>query len=164
MKDKKEKNPIQVRNKLKEVRGEKTRPEFAKMLDINVALIRNVEDDNTKMSDKLARLLEEFSNIKYSWWRTGEGAMYNIDISGSPRIKSLTYDDIFNEFDKNLISFEKNSGYSIEKMAQIVCKGNVTRYSMLFNGLEKPTYEEVFNVFMYFNTSLDLLTVNGTID
>lgn len=162
--DKKEKNTIQVRNKLREIRADKSRPEFANLLGVKFSLIRNVEEDTNKMNDKLALALEEYSNIKFSWWLTGQGAMYNIDISGSPRIKALTNNDILNNFDNNLLKLEKSSGYSIEKMAQIVCNGNITRYSKLYNGLEKPTPQEVFNIFMYFNTSLDLLAVNGLVD
>ena len=61
--------------KIIELRGEMSRPQFAKKFNTKPHVIRHIEEGTQSVPDELALALEKEYNIPFKWWKTGEGSM-----------------------------------------------------------------------------------------
>lgn len=66
-------NPLE---KIKEIRGNLSRPKFAEKFGVKVHTIKDIEDGKQAIPDDLALALEKEYKIPFKWWKTGEGSMF----------------------------------------------------------------------------------------
>lgn len=91
--------------KISQLRGEMSRPEFAKKFNVAAHKIKDIEGEKQAIPDDLALALEKEYGIPFKWWKTGEGPM-TLEKSTEP-IKPKIIEIDPHEIDKIIIKYKE---------------------------------------------------------